>query len=224
MKKILIVEDDVQIALAVQKYLQDEAYAVEVIHQIKDFKNEKNKYDLYVFDWMLPDGSGFDLLKQVRSKQDATPIIFLTAKSDLTDKVLALESGAEDYLTKPFELRELLARIRVHLRQKNSEVAEFIEIGLIRIRVKSREVLLENKLVETTRKEFELLFLLMQHPESVFTRDELLNKIWGFENFPTTRTVDTHILQLRQKFGENIIQTMRGVGYRFKDSKELTKA
>ncbi|MBY0451589.1 MAG: response regulator transcription factor, partial [Bdellovibrionaceae bacterium] len=162
-------------------------------------------------------------LKQIRAqKQSGVPVIFLTAKSDLIDKVLGLESGAQDYLTKPFDRRELLARVRVHLRDAVRPVLNEIEIGSLKVILAGRELYYNGRLIETTRKEFDLILLLMQNPNSVFTRDELLNKVWGFENFPTTRTVDTHILQLRQKTHEDMILTVRGVGYRLKTGKELT--
>lgn len=221
--KILIVEDDREIARSLAEYLRSESFEVDVAQNAAEFQKLKLNYDLLIMDWMLPDGQGIDLLKQIRAqKQSGVPVIFLTAKSDLIDKVLGLESGAQDYLTKPFDRRELLARVRVHLRDAVRPVLNEIEIGSLKVILAGRELYYNGRLIETTRKEFDLILLLMQNPNSVFTRDELLNKVWGFENFPTTRTVDTHILQLRQKTHEDMIQTVRGVGYRLKTGKELT--
>lgn len=226
--KILVVEDDREIAKSLADYLRNESYAVEMVHSAKDFQKIKMDFNLVIMDWMLPDGQGIDLLKKMRDQNISAPVIFLTAKSDLIDKVLGLESGAQDYLTKPFDTRELLARIRVHLRGASGNghvdlnIKNRIEVGPLRIMLNSRELFYKDQLVETTRKEFDLISLLMQNPNSVFTRDELLNKVWGFENFPTTRTVDTHVLQLRQKTSEDLILTVRGVGYRLKTGKELT--
>lgn len=220
--KILIVEDDREIAKSLAEYLRNESFQVDVAQNAVEFQKLKLNYDLLIMDWMLPDGQGLDLLKQIRAQKQSMPVIFLTAKSDLVDKVLGLESGAQDYLTKPFDRRELLARVRVHLRDSVQQMKNEIAIGPLKIALSSRELFYNGRLVETTRKEFDLILLLMQHPNSVFTRDELLNKVWGFENFPTTRTVDTHVLQLRQKTHEDMILTVRGIGYRLKTGKELT--
>lgn len=222
--KILLVEDDREIAKSVADYLRAENFLVDVVHTIADFKKIKLNFNLIILDWMLPDGQGLDLLKSLRLQNQSSviPVIFLTAKSDMIDKVLGLESGAQDYLTKPFDLRELLARIRVHLRDVSQNSKNEIEVGPLKLNLSSRELYFKGQLIETTRKEFDLMQLLMQSPNNVFTRDELLNKVWGFENFPTTRTVDTHILQLRQKTSDDLILTVRGVGYRLRTGTELT--
>jgi DNA-binding response OmpR family regulator len=181
------------------------------------------KQDLIVLDWMLPDGQGIDFLKQVKSSEKAQlPIILLTAKSDLIDKVLGLESGANDYVTKPFEPRELLARIRVRLRETKgagkATIApqEKLQMGEIVMDLIRHEVTFKGVLVELTKMEFELLKLFIESPGRAYSREEILNKVWGYEHFPTTRTVDTHILQIRQKFYDGLIETIRGIGYRLK--------
>jgi DNA-binding response OmpR family regulator len=145
--------------------------------------------------------------------------------NDLVDKVVGLESGANDYITKPFEPRELVARIRAqerfiknishNLEHQNEQV---IEVGSLKVDKNTRIVTFNNEEVPLTKMEFDLLVLLSEKPGRAYSRDEILNKVWGFENFPTTRTVDTHILQLRNKFSDDMIETVRGVGYRFNKS------
>ncbi len=228
MKKILIVEDDQTLAHNIQSYLTREGFAVACIKGVKEFHREPlAAVDLFIFDWMLTDGEGLELLRSLRARQVWTPVILLTAKVDLVDKVVGLESGANDYLTKPFEPRELLARIRAHLRSSTERLASSTQsdihrLGALVMDLSCREVRWRGQPVETTRKEFDLLVLLASQPRKVFTRDELLNRVWGFESFPTTRTVDTHVLQLRQKLREDLIQTVRGVGYRLIIDEELT--
>jgi DNA-binding response OmpR family regulator len=220
-KRILLVEDDLSLAKDLNDYLTQESYMVQVVRSVKEAQIISLNFDLIILDWMLSDGQGIDLLKQIRADKNWIPVIFLTAKADLIDRVVGLESGANDYIVKPFEPRELLARLRVHLRQPTVTM-QVLRHGDIILDLDLRSTHLKNKLIETTKKEFDLLALLFANPKRVFSRDELLNKVWGFENFPTTRTVDTHVLQLRQKLGDDLIQTVRGVGYRLKIDQELT--
>ena len=214
--KILLVEDEKMVAEAVVPHLQKNNYTVTVA---PDFEKAKavaiSNFDLVLLDWALPDGMGIDLLKLWRLQGHAVPVIMLTARADITDKVLGLELGAHDYVTKPFDFRELLARIRVQLRQESAP-AEILLPGNLKISLALRKVFLNSLDIQLTRKEFDLLVFLAQSGNQVFTREELLNRIWGFENFPTTRTVDTHVLQLRNKLGAAIIETVHGIGYRVK--------
>ena len=180
-----------------------------------------NDYDIIILDWMLPDGNGIDFLKELRQAQFLAPVIMLTAKTELIDKILGLESGANDYITKPFEPRELLARIRVQLRNISTNIQKKINIEKIlfediEMNNTKREVFFKKTKIDLTKMEYELLKLLIKHPEKSFSREEILNKVWGFENYPTTRTVDTHVLQLRQKLCEELIETVWGFGYRIK--------
>jgi DNA-binding response OmpR family regulator len=144
----------------------------------------------------------------------------LTARVEVVDRIVGLESGANDYLTKPFEPRELVARIRVQAREQRPAPAKQVSGGGVTLDLASRESSYLGRRVELARMEFELLKLLLENPGRVFTREELLNQVWGFDAFPTTRTVDTHVLQLRQKLEPELIETVRGVGYRFRSSKE----
>lgn len=221
MNRILIVEDNATLAKSISDYLTKENFHITLAATITDAEKQKSIFDLIILDWMLPDGQGLDYLRSLRKSQARVPVIFLTAKADLIDKVLGLESGANDYIVKPFEPRELLARIRAQLR-KTDAPTELISSHNLVLDLAAREVKFHGTKTETTKKEFDLLALLLTQPNKVFSREELLTKIWGFDNYPTTRTVDTHVLQLRQKFGETLIQTVRGIGYRINSNGELT--
>jgi DNA-binding response OmpR family regulator len=167
---------------------------------------------------MLPDGQGLDLLTELRKKGSRIPVIFLTARADVVDKVVGLEMGASDYMTKPFEPRELIARVRVRLREGSSEdfVATILNVGPLSIDRLKYKVSFNGTAIELVKKEFDLLVLFAESPEKVFSRDEILNKVWGYDVFPTTRTVDTHVMLLRQKINDELIETVRSVGYRLK--------
>jgi len=216
MNKILLVEDDQSLGPALKKTLEAQSYHVQLCPNLALAReNNYSDYDLILLDWMLPDGQGIDLLKDIDGK---VPVIMLTARADLIDKVLGLESGANDYLTKPFESRELLARIRVQLRQPakplEDELEEFKTKHLL-FNLSERKVFFKEEEIILTKMEFDLIFLLAKHPKQIFSREKLLDKVWGYENFPTTRTVDTHVLQIRQKLNNEVIDTVRGVGYKF---------
>ncbi len=231
MKKILIVEDDAAIVLGLEDAIQSEGYETRIartgqegLRTIFDWKP-----DLIVLDIMLPGMSGFEICKRIRDKQVMTPVIMLTSKNEETDKVLGLELGADDYVTKPFSLRELLARIKAHLRReeasapKNDEAAipeDKFTFGDVVVDFKRHEVYKNGVLQDMTHKEFQLLEYFLKHPGEVLTRDRLLEKIWGYDVYPTTRTVDNHVLRLRKHIEPNpenpvYIKTIRGAGYLF---------
>jgi DNA-binding response OmpR family regulator len=177
--------------------------------------------DLILLDVMMPRMSGWDVCRQLRQRGIDVPVIMLTARGEEVDRVLGLELGADDYVTKPFSLRELLARVRAVLRrpgprQKFEEVA----FGDIRIHLRGRQVFRTGEEIRLTRKEFDLLRYLVEHRGEVLTRERLLDEVWGYERFPTTRTVDAHVLRLRQKLEPDperpvYILTAHGQGYRF---------
>lgn len=218
-KKILLVEDDLNLGDTLKKLLQEESHDVSLLRSFSEaLKHDITNIDLIILDWMLPDGQGIDLLKEYRTIKSDVPIIMLTARTELIDRVLGLEAGANDYIVKPFEPRELLARIRVQLRSRTLPMLENqkIQIGQLLIEIDKREVYFSDQKIEMTKMEFDLLKFLAENPERAFSREEILNKVWGYENYPSTRTVDTHILQLRQKLDDNLIETIRGIGYRFK--------
>lgn len=210
---MLVIEDNSSLAKSIKDYFTNEGFEVTCAYSLKEANSFKNDFAVIILDWMLPDGQGIDFLRELRKKSLWTPVIFLTAKADLIDKVLGLESGANDYVSKPFEPRELLARVRTQLRSSTSPQS-LLEGGGLSLNLKTREAFFHKQKIEMTKKEFDLLAMLLKNPHQVFSREELLNQVWGFENFPTTRTVDTHILQLRQKLSEELIQTVRGIGYR----------
>ena len=217
--KILLIEDDRNLSASLADYLTRELFHVTAVYSCAEAAvTEPNDYDLIILDWNLKDGHGIDLLKNWKVNHVRTPTIFLTAKADLTDKVLSLESGAADYMTKPFEPRELLARIRVQLRDQKPS-AEILKLSQFQINFTGREVSTTKGAIPFSKTEFELLCFLVKNPEKVFSREELLREVWGYNSSPTTRTVDTHILQLRQKLKPEFFETVHGIGYRFKDIK-----
>jgi DNA-binding response OmpR family regulator len=218
---LLLIEDDPNLGVSLKNYLEGEGYTLALVTTLKEATEaDLKKYKVIILDWMLPDGQGLDFLKKIRQSFVPNPVIMLTARAELIDKVIALESGANDYLTKPFEPRELVARIRVQLREKipsAKNVSEKIEIGDLIIDKNKREAAFFGKRIELTKLEYDLLVLMAESPGKPFSREELLNKIWGYESYPTTRTVDTHILQLRQKTSDDYLETIRGIGYRFRE-------
>lgn len=223
MDKILIVEDDQSLGTSLQQYLSDENFDVTWSKSIAEAKEQAiEDYKLIILDWMLPDGQGIDFLKELRSEGKKQPVIMLTARTDLIDKVIGLESGASDYITKPFEPRELVARVRVQIRDKVESLSDAIKtdevLSLRNLVIDSiqRIVSVDGNQLDFTKMEFDFLKLLAESPNRAFSREEILNKVWGYQNYPTTRTVDTHVLQIRQKIGEEWIETVRGIGYRLK--------
>lgn len=225
MDKVLLIEDDINLGKSLVDALVLEGLNVDLCQNLAEARAATlEDYKLVLLDWMLPDGQGIDFLKEIKEQGKLIPVIMLTARNDLIDKVVGLESGANDYITKPFEARELTARIRVQLREfsnvKIEETNELLNIGSLEMDAAQRIATYESSELVLTKMEFDLLFLLATNPKQVFSREKLLDKVWGFDNYPTTRTVDTHVLQIRQKINNSIIETVRGVGYQF--SKNLT--
>jgi DNA-binding response OmpR family regulator len=221
MKRILLIEDDTALAESLTKYLTSHSFEVKVAANLQKAEQAMIwEPSLIILDWMLPDGDGIDFIREVRKANNPIPVVFLTARAELVDRVLGLEAGANDYVTKPFEPRELVARIRARLRDHSSKLGSGEElsetkVGPFRISPKSHEAWFHETKLDLTRIEFSLLALMVNHPNRVFTREELLNKVWGFNQAPTTRTVDTHILMLRGKTHEAFFETIRGIGYKF---------
>jgi two-component system alkaline phosphatase synthesis response regulator PhoP len=224
MPKILIVEDEDSILMALEDDLSLEGYAVSGEPDGKRGleRAQKGGYDLIILDVMLPGVDGFEICKQLRAAGDTTPILMLTAKSQEVDKVLGLELGADDYVTKPFSPRELTARVKALLRRGKpvDSPLERVEFGDIEVDFKGYEVRKSGEAVELTAREFALLRLLVSHPGEVLRRDVILNEVWGddWDVFP--RTVDTHIANLRKKLEDDpadpkYIVNVRGVGYKF---------
>ena len=224
MKKILIVEDEESMRLGLVDNLKFEGYEVDIAEdgKIGLEKIKKNVYDLILLDVMLPIISGFAVCRTIRREGNNTPVILLTAKGEEIDKVLGLELGADDYVTKPFSLRELLARIKVHLRRGVSyaeNASEIIKIGKLNINFSTFNVFENDKPIILSTKEFDMLRYLWEKKNITVARDELLEKVWGQNIYTTTRTIDNFIVKLRQKVEENakepkIIITVHGIGYR----------
>ena len=216
MAKLLLVEDDLNLRESLAGFLGGEGFRVNVAASAGEARARiDERPEIIVLDWMLGPESGVDLLAEWRRQGIACPILLLTAKSDLVDKVLGLELGADDYLTKPFEPRELLARLRVQLRRKAPTVEARLRHSGIELDGVEKRVWFHGENVEMTKMEFRLLKTFLENPARVFSREELLNQVWGYDHFPTTRTVDTHVLQLRQKLDPSFFETVRGMGYRF---------
>jgi len=223
MAKILIVDDEPEIVRGLEDNLRFDGYqtAAATNGQEALALALTGAPDLILLDIMMPRMSGWDVCRALREKGIEVPVIMLTARGEEVDRVRGLELGADDYVTKPFSLRELLARVRAVLRRPGAR-GQFEEFtfGEVRIRPRVRQVFKAGEEVRLTRKEFDLLVFLVAHRGEVITRERLLDEVWGYERFPTTRTVDTHILRLRKKFEADADQpvwilTLHGHGYKF---------
>lgn len=224
MVKVLVVDDEVSIASAVAYALQREGYIVETagdgeeaLDRVRTFKP-----NVMVLDVMMPRLSGYEVCRRL-VEQDRPAILLLTVKNDIEDKVLGLELGADDYMTKPFDMRELIARVKALARRRTPDSAapsaseqEVLQLGVLTIESYSHSVSLEGKLIDLTPKEFELMALLARNPERVYSREALLELVWDMDFAGGTRTVDIHIQRLRKKLGDwqGLIQTVYGIGYK----------
>jgi DNA-binding response OmpR family regulator len=224
MKTILIVEDDSSILKGLKENLELEHFKILTESDGEDgYKSAiKNKPDLIILDVMLPSKNGFDICRDIRKENINTPIIMLTGKNAESDKVLGLELGADDYITKPFSIRELIARINAILRRVNNIENEFNNYSFsdVVIDFKKMEVKKGKKDIEMSLKEFEIMKFFIKHEGEVVTRNQLLDEVWGYEVFPTTRTVDNYILMIRKKLESNPavprhILTIHSAGYKF---------
>jgi DNA-binding response OmpR family regulator len=225
MSNILIVEDEIAMINGLRDNLEFEGYTVDFATNGKDGLQKilTNKYHLILLDVMMPEMSGFDVCRAARSKGIHTPVILLTAKAEEIDKVLGLELGADDYITKPFSLRELLARIRAVLRRTGTENPNpdnrLVDIGNMQVNFATYTATVQNQEVKLSHKEFEILHYLFNHKNETVSRDDLLDNIWGNDYQPTSRTIDNFVLKLRQKIESDpndarIIITVHGIGYK----------
>lgn len=225
-RKILLVEDEPGLVLTLTDRLVSEGYAVEVAQdgETGQEKALSGLYDLIILDVMLPRKNGLDVCRDLRSQNIKTPILMLTARGQVVDKVVGLKLGADDYLTKPFEVLELLARIEALLRRVPSVTVnnspDTYNFGDVRVDFRRAEVSREGNPIELSALEFKLLQYFIEHRGIALTRDELLDEVWGYDAMPTTRTVDVHIAWLRQKLEPNprrpkFIATVHGLGYKF---------
>ena len=224
MTKILIVEDEPNMVAGLRDNFEYEGYQVITAGDGAEGLNRaiEDSPDLVVLDVMMPKMSGLDVCKQIKSKRPSMPIIMLTARGQEVDKVVGLELGADDYVTKPFSIRELIARVKAVLRRAHAlpKDQETYKFGDVEVNLRSYQVARRGRSVDFSAKEFELLKYFLSHPGETLSRDRLLENVWGYEHYPTTRTVDAHIVRLRQKLEPNpeaprFILTVHGVGYKF---------
>jgi len=222
--KVLVVDDEMPIVEVIAYNLRKEGYQTRTAHDAEQCMDlvRSEKPDLIILDVMLPSASGFDVCRALRRQSDV-PIIMLTARAEETDRIVGLELGADDYITKPFSTRELMARVKAVLRRNVSPEppAEVVEAGNLVIDPQRYEILVNGSRVDFSPKEFELLRFLATHPGQVFTRQALLDRVWGADAYVEDRTVDVHIRWLREKIEANPshperLLTVRGVGYKFR--------
>jgi DNA-binding response OmpR family regulator len=229
-KRIAIVEDERELASLIEYNLARHGYEPQVLSGTSGTLRalEQSKPDLILLDVMLPDVDGFELCRQIRQSGilARTPVLFLTARSDEVDRVLGLEIGGDDYMTKPFSPRELIARVKAHLRREEMDSEPpVMNLGPFRLDRTGRRVFLREKEVELTSTEFNLLEFFLTHPGRAYSRDQLLESVWGEQRYVTPRTVDVHVRRLREQIEEQpdnpkYLTTVRGFGYRFEESEE----
>ena len=224
MKRIFLIEDEAGLVLTLTDRLTREGYAVESATDGEAGleRATREPFDLVILDLMLPRLSGFDVCKELRRRGIQTPIVMLTARGQVVDKVVGLKLGADDYVTKPFEMAELLARVEAHLRRAPAtpHPADGYIVGDLRVDFRRAEALRDGQPVELSAREFQLLRYFIEHRGATLTREELLNEVWGYNAMPSTRTVDVHVAWLRQKIEPNprhpqFILTIHGMGYKF---------
>ena len=224
MKRILVIEDEPQMLLGLRDNLELEGYEVQTAADGDEGLARAASFspDLVILDVMLPKKNGFDVCRELRARSNTTPIVMLTARSAETDKVLGLELGADDYVTKPFSITELLARVRAVLRRAGAQkpATDTVRIGDIEVDFKLHQARRGKTRIEFTAREFDLLRYFVQHIGQVVTREQILNEVWGYEEFPTTRTIDNFVAKLRQKIeraahAPEHILTIHGSGYKF---------
>ena len=220
MRRILLVEDEESLVLALRDRLLSEGYAVDVAGDGETAfeKASRGAFDLVLLDVALPRRNGFDVCRDLRAHGVQTPVLMLTARGQVVDRVVGLKLGADDYLTKPFETAELLARIEALLRRAramNADPADAYAFGDVEIDFRGAAVRRARHPVDLSGLEFKLLRYFVERRGALLTRDELLEKVWGYDAMPVTRTVDVHVAALRQKLGAEFIITVHGLGYKF---------
>lgn len=227
-ERILIVEDELKIARLLQLELEYEGYRTKLAHTGMDgllaFRDEQ--FDLVLLDVMLPEMTGFEVLKRIRATDEWTPVLLVTAKSSVKDKVEGLDLGATDYITKPFEMEEVFARIRSALRRASSNKEQGVQIGGLVVDEARHEVKVEGQVVQLTPREFELLAYFVKNPNIVLTREQILDAVWGYDYYGDTNVVDVYVRYVRKKIemeNHTYIQTVRGVGYVLKESTHEAK-
>jgi two-component system, OmpR family, response regulator QseB len=226
MTQILIAEDEPRIAAFIEKGLRAQGFTTTVADSATialDFA-QGNEFDLIVLDLGLPEGDGLEVLETLRGQGIQTPVIILTARDDINDKLAGLSGGADDYMTKPFRFEELLARIHLRLRPKPSAIARtelggdelILSVGKVVLNLRTRKAMVNDQEVDLPSREFTLAEAFFQHPGQVLTRQQLLDRVWGYDYDPGSNVVDVYVGYLRKKLGSDLFETVRGVGYRLK--------
>jgi two-component system, OmpR family, response regulator QseB len=221
MSHILIAEDEPRIASFIEKGLRSNGFTItvatnglEALHLAQD-----NPFDLLILDLGLPQKDGLEVLEELRGQGRTLPVIVLTARDDIHDKVAGLEGGADDYVTKPFRFEELLARIRVRLRHAptlKAEEKDILQVGVVTLNLRTRQAEVSGHLVELPTREFTMAETFFRHPGQVLSREQLLDRVWGYNYDPGSNVVDVYVGYLRKKLGSDLIETVRGMGYRLR--------
>jgi len=214
--RILVVEDEPRIASFLQKGLRAEGHVTTVVENGDDASAvaRSEDFDLVLLDVGLPGKDGFAVLADLRRRGERLPVILLTARDSVPDRVNGLDAGADDYVTKPFSFEELRARVRVRLRESSEEDPTTLATGRVRLDLLSRTATVDERTVELTAQEFVLAEVLLRHPQQVLSREQLLSQVWGYDYDPGSNIVDVYVGYLRRKLGTGVIETVRGVGYR----------
>ena len=218
MSQVLIAEDNTGIAAFVAKGLRSAGYAPVVVgtaHEAWEHA-QTGEFDLLILDIGLPDADGFSVLRRLREARNSMPVIVLTARSSVTDTVAALEGGADDYMPKPFRFEELLARVRLRLRAEGAGGAEatVLMVGDVSLDLRTRRARVAGKEVDLSAREFALAEMFLRNPDQVLSREQLLSRVWGMDFDPGSNVVDVYVRYLRKKLGANVVETVRGMGYR----------
>jgi DNA-binding response OmpR family regulator len=222
MNRILIVEDEERLASFLDKGLRANGYATTVVAEggAASLMARDDDFDLVILDLGLPGKDGFDVLREIRAAGQRLPIVILTARDELEDKVSGLDRGADDYVTKPFRFEELLARVGARLRTDPREQSPVLRVGSIALNPRTRRVVVGGRELELSAREYSMLEVLMRHPGQVMSREQLLSHVWGYDFDPGSNVVDVYIGYLRRKLGAETIETLRGAGYRLRPPDE----
>jgi DNA-binding response OmpR family regulator len=216
--RILIVEDEPRLASFLERGLKSRGYGTKVVDDGSTATAiaADEDFDLIILDLGLPDVDGLSVLRELRRRGERLPVVVLTARDDLSDKIEGLDAGGSDYVTKPFKLEELLARIRAQLREGKGSEPTILEAGAITLDLRSRKAVVEGRTVDLTAREFTMLETLMHHRDQVLSREQLLSHVWGYDYDPGSNVVEVYIGYLRRKLGTKAIETVRGMGYRLR--------
>jgi two-component system response regulator QseB len=219
MSRILIVEDERRLAGFLERGLEANGHATKVVEEGRDAiaLADSQDFDLVILDLGLPDIDGIEVLKMLRQKGEQVPVIILSARDDPVDRVTGLDAGGDDYVTKPFSLDELLARIRLRLRDERRREEPVLQASGIALDLRRRRVLVEGSVIELTAREFTMLETFLRHRGQVLSKEQLLSHVWGYDYDPGSNVVEVYVGYLRKKLGTNAIETVRGMGYRLRE-------